>query len=75
MDETSGQVFLISRLAYDISSSSNFETLTIYATNGASQISETNTIYIVDANKTPPYFVSSQRIFEIEEVNLVTFLF
>ena len=68
VDETSGQVFLISKLIFQKSSSSNYDTLTIGATNGATQISELNTISIINSNNSPPEFITSQRTFEIKEV-------
>ena len=75
VDETNGEVFLIAKLAYDTSNPNNFEVVTIGATNGASQIYQTNKISIINANKSPPEFVTTQRIFEIEEVPYIWALY
>ena len=71
VEPTNGEVFLISKFIHDDSRSNNFETITIGATNGITQINQTNVVSIINVNSNTVEFVSSQRVFEIEEVIFV----
>jgi hypothetical protein len=70
-DKYTGQVFLISRLAPDAyNTPNNFKTVAISASNNLNTITQINAVSIINANNRPAEFVTSQRVFEIEEVCL-----
>jgi len=72
VDQLTGIVFLVSkfRLADPSLPISLFQ-VNITATNGVYSESIVNTIGVSNANNKPPVFITKQRVFEIEEVELL----
>ncbi len=71
IDQTTGKVFLVSKLRLpDPSLPLSLLQVNLTATNGVFSESITNTIGILNANNKPPVFHSKQRVFEIEEVHI-----
>jgi hypothetical protein len=72
VDESSGEVFLISWLKPTPDRIQRNENVEITVTNGQSKLSIRNKIVIFNANIDPPEFIGSTKYFELPEVRNVS---
>jgi hypothetical protein len=68
VNEINGQIFLINYLPTDSFDIVRYLNLTLTAFSSFGSVSSNDVVSIVNVNNRPPEFVSSQKIFEIEEV-------
>ena len=74
VNEVNGQIFLINYLPTDSLNIVRYLNLTLTAFSSFGSVSTSDVVSIVNVNHRSPEFVTSQRIFEIEEVFKLTHL-
>lgn len=67
--DNAGRVYLISKLETIQNAPIDYQVIPLFASNGVEQTSVESRIIVLNSNTQEPEFMSSQRVFEVNEVS------